>query len=594
MKFILYTSIFLICLTATTNYSQVNFKTDSIYVEAQLKKAKTLINEAPDTSLKIANHLLTYSTSKNYALGIIRVNNLLGSIYQRKTEYTKSIFYYTSATKIAKNMSLERELAIVLYNSAHVYEALSDYEKAFEATDEALTIKRKYKDSIGIARCYRQLAQCLSHKGDNKRSIYYFNEAINILRKLNASSSIASTLSNLSVVYVDEKMYTQALTALYESKKWNSKANDLTQDESIYLNIGFCYDNMKQLDSAKYYYLKALQLSQQLNIEYDEIITLINLGELHLKTNNLTSAENYLLQALKLAQKVNSQVDLRDVHNKLAQLYASKQSYQKAFYHKEIYENYLDTILNQEKMRLLEELSVKFETRELAEKNKLLENQNALQLVKSKQKNYFIYGISFIALLIIIILILYVRQNKYKMQKESLDIEQKLLQIQMNPHFIFNSLQAIQSFILTNQTQQTASYLTSFSRLMRLILENSKHEFITLDKEISTLTYYLELQKLRFKSVFNFTIKIDESLDQDFIYIPPMLLQPFIENAIEHGFKKIDRQGELSFSVSTQQNVLIIEVTDNGHGIKKSQQLKEPNYPSLVRFRNHFETYRIT
>lgn len=575
MKYILNSLVFCIYLFNLTSFAQLNFNTDSLYIESQLKKAKEIVPIMPDTALKIAYTSLTYSTVKNYLSGIIRCNNLLGTIYERKSDYKKSIYHFTLAHETAKKLNQERELATVLYNSAHVYEAISDYEKAFKNTEEALLLKRKFNDSVGIARCYRQLAQCLSHKGDNKLSIQYFNQAIDILKKLNAKSSVASALCNLSVIYVDEKMYNQALSALSESKKWNAYANDLTQEESIYLNIGFCYDNMRLLDSANHYYLKALQLSQQLHIKYDEIIALINLGELNLKTKNFSLAENYLLQALKQAQKTNSVIDLRDVHQKLAQLYASRQSYQKAFYHKEAFERYSDTILNQEKMRSLEELSIKFETKELADKNKLLQNQNILQAVKSKQKNYLIYGITLVALLMGTILVLYTRQNKYKTQKESLDIEQKLLQIQMNPHFIFNSLQAIQSFVLNNQTQQTASYLTSFSRLMRLILENSKHEFVTLDKELSTLNYYLELQKLRFKNTFNYKIIVDETLDKDFIYIPPMLLQPFIENAIEHGFKNLNRLGELTFTICAKQTMLSIEIIDNGHGIKKSQQLKE-------------------
>ncbi len=169
---------------------------------------------------------------------------------------------------------------------------------------------------------------------------------------------------------------------------------------------------------------------------------------------------------------------------------------------------------------------------------------------------------------------MYVRQNKFKTQKESLDIEQKLLQIQMNPHFIFNSLQAIQSFILTNKPEQSSSYLTSFSRLMRLILENSKQEFITLDKEITTLTYYLELQKLRFKNIFDYSISINHKIDKEFLVVPPMLLQPFIENAIEHGFKNITEKGELQFNINSKADYLILQIIDNGLGIEQSQKTK--------------------
>jgi LytS/YehU family sensor histidine kinase len=183
-----------------------------------------------------------------------------------------------------------------------------------------------------------------------------------------------------------------------------------------------------------------------------------------------------------------------------------------------------------------------------------------------------------------IIAYLIVLQSRLKHTQKTMMLEQKLLRTQMNPHFIFNALIAIESFIYKNEPKEAGKYLSGFARLMRLILENSREEFVSLEKEISTLKYYLDLQRLRYDNAFNYDIRVDKDIDINSITIPPMLAQPFIENSIEHGLKDLNRSGEIVLNFSLKENELIFEAVDNGIGFERSMQLKNEgnNHKSMA------------
>lgn len=167
-------------------------------------------------------------------------------------------------------------------------------------------------------------------------------------------------------------------------------------------------------------------------------------------------------------------------------------------------------------------------------------------------------------------------EEKLKLEKELIELEQKALRLQMNPHFIFNALNSIQSQIGTNQEQSARYYLAKFSRLMRQILDNSRSTFITLEEEINTLENYLLIEKFCNGDKFDYTIDVQENLERDFIQIPPMLLQPFIENAIKHGLKNdLNTKGHIKVSMFEENGVLVCSVEDNGIGREASEKNKQ-------------------
>lgn len=166
------------------------------------------------------------------------------------------------------------------------------------------------------------------------------------------------------------------------------------------------------------------------------------------------------------------------------------------------------------------------------------------------------------------------REQMMRWERKALEGELKALRSQMNPHFIFNSLTAIQQFMYTKDAVQAGDYLSRFARLMRQILENSREEFIHLDTEIGTIENYLELQKMRHDGKFDYTIEVDPALDPETTMLPPMLAQPFLENAIEHGFATIEAGGEIRLGFRQADGLLLLEVRDNGIGRARAQALK--------------------
>ena len=155
------------------------------------------------------------------------------------------------------------------------------------------------------------------------------------------------------------------------------------------------------------------------------------------------------------------------------------------------------------------------------------------------------------------------------------EVEMSALRAQMNPHFIFNCLNSINRYILLNQPLVASQYLTKFARLIRLVLDNSKSEMISLEKELETLRLYIEMETVRFEGRFQYEIDVDEAVDPGSIDIPPMLIQPYVENAIWHGLMhKKGNDGLLRVEVQLQNHDLLIKVTDNGVGREAARALK--------------------
>jgi sensor histidine kinase YesM len=142
----------------------------------------------------------------------------------------------------------------------------------------------------------------------------------------------------------------------------------------------------------------------------------------------------------------------------------------------------------------------------------------------------------------------------------------------MNPHFLYNSLASIQKYIVTEDSQTASVYLSRFSNLVRNILDSSVEEFVSLEQEVNTIKYYLELQKVRYIEKMDYAIEVDEQLDIENIQVPPMLAQPFIENAIEHGIKHKQTKGLVTIRISGNNDRVILEVEDDGVGREKAQE----------------------
>ena len=161
---------------------------------------------------------------------------------------------------------------------------------------------------------------------------------------------------------------------------------------------------------------------------------------------------------------------------------------------------------------------------------------------------------------------LFYRQRRHKFEKQDLQMQQRLLRSQMNPHFMFNTLSAIQNQIKDNQ-EHAANYLLKFSRLLRLILENSLSNYVQIENELELLRKYIELQLLRFPEKFTYTIELEGLEEDELLFIPPMLIQPFVENSIEHGFIGIEKKGHINIKLALLDKWIACTIEDDGAGL---------------------------
>jgi LytS/YehU family sensor histidine kinase len=242
-----------------------------------------------------------------------------------------------------------------------------------------------------------------------------------------------------------------------------------------------------------------------------------------------------------------------------------------------------DSLFNEDKSKQIGKLEAKYEDeKQLTLQRAESEKTKALSDAASKKQNVIIILIAAIAISITLIALLIfrlwrtTRKEKVNIEKQKVAMELKALRAQMNPHFIFNAINSIQHFILNNDSKAAHLHLSRFSQLIRKVLENSRFESIPLAEEIRMLELYLELESLRFSSKFHYKISVDNSIDSENVLISPLIIQPFVENAIWHGLMHLkDKQGEVLIGFEKVNGNLKCTISDNGIGRERSMELKK-------------------
>ena len=321
---------------------------------------------------------------------------------------------------------------------------------------------------------------------------------------------------------------------------------------------------------AEVSYLRALTLSDEIIrknsiYRYDSLKSVVSIGaELYFPDPKSSTHEDIWSFQARVTDKLytlyRSHGDYRNAMNSLVLLVRAK-----------------DTLHILQRHRDLMEMQTKYETARKEQQIERLAEDNRFKELKLSQSRIFMAGLGMMIVLLIVIGMLLIRQDKIRSQQKMMILEQKLLRSQMNPHFIFNSMAGIQDFILSRDTRSAASYLSRFARLMRNLLDASLNETIPVSKEIETIGNYLHLQKLRLEDTFDYKIVADEAADFDQLRIPALLVQPFVENAIEHGIRHMEGKGAIRVEFTEKDSWLIVSIEDNGIGREKAGQYEDFN-----------------
>lgn len=542
--------------------------------------------------------------------------NLLSKAYV-SIDLEKAKAYALQGIEIARTNTYTEEIGNLYNTIGTAYAFLGDNSIALLYFDSSAVSFQTINNKKGIISAYNNLGAVFYTRSDYKKANKYYYKTLQLSEELGDKSGIADALTNILGVNFVLEDYSSAVKNGYRAHALFIDLNDKQSQAFICQTLAAVFEKKMQFDSAYKYISLSINLYRSLQnkdgladnyvllgyLKKDSTISYLNMaidlyeqsGNMYKKANTLqgiaftyfdnkdyTKSLLFCEPLLKIARDIKSKALERDALELLMKNYIAKALPEKALFYATQLIPLKDSILNESTIQQISELNTKYETEKKEKENILLKQQNNFKDLEISKKRYFIYIVIIISILILMASVLIIRQQRTLAAKKNSELKQRLLRIQMNPHFIFNSLIAIQSFIYKSEPKEAGKYLSSFANLMRLILENSTKEYIPLSKEIIWLGNYLQLQLLRFENKFSYKIETDENIDALSVLIPPMLTQPFIENALEHGINDIKYKGELLVIFKINKNYLLIEVRDNGIGFNTYEKNKDKAHVSLA------------
>ena len=534
--------------------------------------------EKKKQSIDFFSRSLELAHKLNYDKAVATIANDLAGEYWDLGEKNLSTLKYKEALKAAKAISDSNLIAAIYLNIGDNYKELGDYENSMKFFIKALKVKESIENTSRLSFYYIKAAEISKASHNYKKWKKYISKAYKLINNKNYTSLLDKVLiyQNLGEIAEHENNLQDALkyydTSLIVSKSFGYQ-NGI---RSSYINKASIYKNMNHLKEA----LKMMEEAKKYKTEnpYYLLSSNVSLAELYMQTGDYKKAYNLLIQNIN-DSLISNYADLK--LQTLGMLYKSSTNlsmYKEALKWNDSLRNFENYLLNMKVRTKIAELETKYET----EKNK-----NIIGKLKTKNQYYNqqikIAGLLIFLLIAAIIIGIFIsRINKLKASYREDKLKQQMLRLQMSPHFIFNALNSIQQLIIENKNKEAHFYLSRFSSISRIILEYSTQESIPLDKEIDLLQSYIEIEKLRAANGFRYKIEYDSNLETEFINIPPMIIQPFVENAIKHGLKNKKGNGLLILKFMDKEEILQVVIEDNGSGIKNNFKKGQKGHKSLA------------
>lgn len=514
---------------------------------------------------------LAQKTNITREVGIL--SNLLATnaSYEGNRELAMS-HYHRALKAFADSKDLDK-VAMILMNMGSEYEYMGNYKYAIAYTFKAIKNKERSGVKKNLAYYYQHLGQ-LFKETDQEKWKFYVEKAYQIATNSTEErvSTRAGIFNDLGGITKSEKKNSLAY-AWYDSMLVISKANEyLNGLATAYSNRSHVYKSEKKYDNALDDILKAMEIGYKMERNYLIITEHTNAANILIEMNRAAEAKIHATKALELASSLKSYPEEEAAaHLALALIGEKTQNWELAYNHYNAYKEGIDSIRAADVQKNMQNLEVKYQTSEKEKEIARLDNENKLNNLQLQRAQIIITSIVVIVFLLSLLAFVLYRRKQLKQQNQQAELKQKLLRSQMNPHFMFNTLNAINQYIQTNKGLEASDYLAQYAKLMRQILENSAVEFVSLETEIEFLGNYLDMQQLRFEKSFSYTIEVDKTIDPEQFEIPPMIAQPFIENAIEHGVRGMFG-GEIRIQFGFENNILTLTVVDNGKGFQTSTQ----------------------
>ncbi len=499
-------------------------------------------------------------------------------------------------------------------NISEFYRAIELHHKGLEAAEDAHNLEFRIFSLNMLAVAYRRLDAI-------KTALDYSQEALELAEKIENPSegikrSINVSLNSIGNIYISLKQYDLAVEQFRTSLKLEEELGNLQGIAINHQNIGECMEEQGRLDEALKSYRTSLAYNEENDSDYGKAIcknsiaqiyikqnklqealqileptllaaeatgdkhviagVLINLGWVHTRLNRYQEASQYLDEGRTMSLNHNLPIYLTKSYMLLSDLASQKGEDNNALDYYKKAKDIEESITNEVNFSYVNDVIIRYDSQKKSNQIEVLAKQNEIvELKLRRNQNILLVSALLLALFTLILYILY-RQYQLKSDKKMLTLEQSMLRSQMNPHFLFNSLNSIKLYIINNEQKNAVHYLNKFSKLVRKILEASSLKEIPLAEELETVELYMNIENIRFSNEIHFDINVCDAVDPHLIKIPSLILQPFLENALWHGLSSKEGAKHIEVHVCREKSGFIqIAITDNGIGRAMSEKLKE-------------------
>jgi tetratricopeptide (TPR) repeat protein len=467
--------------------------------------------------------------------------NMLSVVYRRSYAIKSALDYHQEALELAESVEnpsegLKRSINVSLNGIGNIYETLEQYDLAIEQFRKSLQLEKELGNELGLAINYQNIGECLESYGKLDEALENYRISLSYNEKINNNMGRGICNNSIAQIFIKQGKNDKALQLLKTTLAKAVNEGDPFVTSSVYITYGWALMEKNELSAAKNNLQKGLDLANKYNLPFSIIKANKLLSELATKLGAYKSSLAYYKRAESLEKETSNDRNLRYVN---------------------------DMIMRYENEKRTAELA------KLAE-----ENESYKQALIKNRTRLLITGI-LIALLAGILYVLY-RQYQLKNEKKVLTLEQSMLRSQMNPHFLFNSLNSIKLYIINNEQKNAVHYLNKFSKLVRKILEASSQKEIPLADELETVELYMNIENIRFSNEIDFEIHIDDNIDPHNVKIPSLILQPFLENALWHGLSSKEGKKKVGLHVTenSKDGFVCISIFDNGIGRDAAEKIK--------------------
>jgi hypothetical protein len=493
---------------------------------------------------------------------------------KRSFAYYEKVSYYSDSLHFVYGKALAQINLGILFSFSANYDASNKaYFKAIEYADSCHGLRLQ--------------AVSLNNVGDNFKALkdfpkcrQYAGEAIAINTQLKAWRGVAINYELLSLCDIEDKLYDSAKNNLDRGMRSAQLSHDSSLFSLFYLGYGKLFGIAHQEDSAIFYFDRTINGAKHFadpENEYKAYMAKVKyLG-------SLTADERLQLlkKAIAIARQTANLERIADAAHQLFLVYDKKNNKDSSQIWFSVYHNAADSLFSENNKRNVAIKETEWMVKRTEIENAHLKQVSELQHKELNVKNGLLLAIGISLLLSIIIAIVVNKsvQNKKKTAESQLkqsiaETQMQVLRSQMNPHFIFNSLNSIDAYIQSNDKYNATVYLNKFAKLIRNLLDSSKQHLVAFSKDIETLRLYVELELQRSENKFTAHLDIDDELMNSDYKVPPLIIQPFVENAIIHGLRNKDsNDGKLSVFIKKMNNRIVYVVIDNGVGRKAAEQI---------------------